>query len=334
MDNAEKIKFEVQVHFDLWHGQCIFSHSLHTFRVFRRVARRLCRSGSLHDETQMKKTCTNRNRSSDHQASPTHSSVLPIRASPSACLAQRHTDRGAQVETITFPPPRLLSVFHHLPEYGAPGATWHDDGEWRRKKLPLPEGTTFFSLLYQFRFFFRTILHNSYQFPGGFAPLWSEINVTLDPHANWNSGLLQVQAALVKVQECLIIILDVVPPISMHSPRYDDRACVDKKCAFGLNRNSLAVWNIFSIPQLALVTTACLSRSSKDRHIKQKKKNTKRNQRKLQSRFIAHGKYCTNSLAEDWRLWSLTSPTELNCPLRELALRQTHLTWAIWYTLT
>lgn len=95
------------------------------------------------------------------------------------------------------------------------------------------------------------------------------------------------------------IILDVVPPISMHFQRYDDCVCVDKKCAFGLNSNSLVVWNIFSIPQLALVTTACLSRSSKDHHIKQKKKNTKRNQRKLQSQFIAHGKYCTNSLAED-----------------------------------
>lgn len=149
---------DVQVHFVLRHGQYIFSHSLDTLHVLKRVARRLCRSGqppSLHI-----KTCADKNRSSGRQASPTHPSILPIRASPSACLAQRHADRGAEVETITFffsPPP--LSFLSH--EYAAPGATWHDEGN----KWLLPEGTTFFKLLHQFfpvLFFLIIILHNTH----------------------------------------------------------------------------------------------------------------------------------------------------------------------------
>lgn len=125
----KKKHFDVQVHFVLRHGQYIFSHSLDTLHVLKRVARRLCRS--VQPPSLQIKTCADKNRSSGRQASPTHSSILPIRASPSACLVCRVLLKGTLTKVLKWrqsPFFSLLSVFFHMTEYAAPGATWHDEG--------------------------------------------------------------------------------------------------------------------------------------------------------------------------------------------------------------
>lgn len=130
-----------------------------TLHVLKRVARRLCRS--VQPPSLQIKTCAGKNRSSGRQASPTHSSILPIPASPSACLSavscsKARWQRCWSGDNHLF---FLLSVFFHMTEYVAPGATWHDEGD----KWLLPEGTTFFKLLHQFSLFFLIIiLHNTH----------------------------------------------------------------------------------------------------------------------------------------------------------------------------
>lgn len=94
----KKKHFDVQVHFVLRHGQYIFSHSLDTLHVLKRVARRLCRS--VQPPSLQIKTCADKNRSSGRQASPTHPSILPIRASPSACLVCRVLLKGTLTEVL------------------------------------------------------------------------------------------------------------------------------------------------------------------------------------------------------------------------------------------